>query len=130
MVCEVSRLSRSVKEFCDILETIHQKHLRLMILGSITVDCRNGDMDPMSTAFLHFNQLELSLIRSRVRSGVANAKAKGKQIGRKPTTKDDIPAVFYKHFPAFQAGHMNASEFARICGLSRTTVYKYLKLLE
>ena len=32
--------------------------------------------------------------------------------------------------PAFQAGHMNASEFARICGLSRTTVYKYLKLLE
>lgn len=30
-----------------------------------------------------FNQLELSLIRSRVRSGVANAKAKGKQIGRK-----------------------------------------------
>lgn len=88
----------------------------------------------MSTAFLQmasiFNQLELSLIRERVRSGVANAKAKGKQIGRKPTTKDDIPAVFYKHFPAFQAGHMNVSEFARICGLSRTTVYKYLKLLE
>ena len=39
MVCEVSRLSRSVKEFCGILETIQQKHLRLMILGSITVDC-------------------------------------------------------------------------------------------
>ena len=62
-----------------------------------------------------FNQPELSLIRARVRSGVANAKAKGKQIGRKPTTKDDIPAVFYKHLPAFQAGHMNASELARIC---------------
>ena len=97
--------------------------------------CMNSDQEKgMSTAFLQmasiFNQLELSLIRSRVRSGVANAKAKGKQIGRKPTTKDDIPAIFYKHFPAFQAGHMNASEFARICGLSRTTVYKYLKLLE
>ena len=77
-----------------------------------------------------FDQLQLSLIRERVRSSVANAKAKGKQIGRKPTPKDDIPAVFYKHYSAFQAGHMNASEFARICGLSRTTVYKYLKLLE
>ena len=101
MVCEVSRLSRSVKEFCGMLETIQQKHLQLMILGSITVDCREGQMDPMSTAFLQmasiFNQLELSLIRERVRSGVANAKAKGKQIGRKPTTKDDIPAVFYSH---------------------------------
>ncbi|MBQ3477335.1 MAG: hypothetical protein IJH25_04090 [Clostridia bacterium] len=52
MVCEVSRLSRSVKEFCGMLETIQQKHLRLMILGSITVDCREGQMDPMSTAFL------------------------------------------------------------------------------
>ena len=134
MVCEASRLSRSVKEFCGMLETIQKKHMRLMILGSITVDCREGQMDPMSMAFLQmasiFNQLELSLIRERVRSGVANAKAKGRQIGRKPTTKDDIPAVFYKHFPAYQAGHMNVSEFARICGLSRTTVYKYLKLLE
>jgi len=73
---------------------------------------------------------ELAQVGKQMRSGVANAKAKGKQIGRKPTTKDDIPAVFYKHFPAYQAGHMNASEFARICGLSRTTVYKYLKLLE
>ena len=134
MVCEASRLSRSVMEFCGMLETIQQKHLRLVILGSITVDCREGQMDPMSTAFLQmasiFNQLELSLIKSRVRSGVANARAKGRQIGRKPTTKDDIPAVFYKHFPAYQTGHMNVSEFARICDLSRTTVYKYLKLLE
>ena len=47
-----------------------------------------------------------------------NAKAKGKQIGRKPTTKDDIPATFYKHYPAFAAGTLNVSELARVCGLS------------
>lgn len=58
-----------------------------------------------------------------------NARAKGKKIGRKPTTKDDIPAVFYKHFPAYMTGSMNVSELARICGLSRPTVYKYIKLL-
>ena len=134
MVYEVSRLSRSVKEFCTILETIQKKRLRLVIPGSITVDCRKEEMDPMSTAFLQmasiFNQLELSLIRSRVKSGVANARAKGKQIGRRPTTKDDIPAIFHKHYPAYQAGRMNVSEFARVCGLSRPTVYKYMKLLE
>ncbi|MBQ2277228.1 MAG: hypothetical protein II333_01545, partial [Clostridia bacterium] len=27
---------------------IKQKHMRLIILGSITVDCRNGQIDPMS----------------------------------------------------------------------------------
>jgi DNA invertase Pin-like site-specific DNA recombinase len=44
-----------------------------------------------------FSQLELAMIRARVKSGMENAKAKGKKIGRRPTTKEDIPAVFFKH---------------------------------
>ena len=131
--CEVSRLSRSTQQLCEIVNMIKQKHMRLEILGSITIDCRNGDIDPMSQAFIQmsavFAELELSIIRARVKSGMANAKCKGKQIGRKPTTKDDIPAIFYKHYPAFASGQMNVSELARICGLSRPTVYMYLKLV-
>ena len=87
----------------------------------------------MSKAFLQmagvFSELELSMIRSRVRSGMANAKAKGKHIGRRPITKDDIPAVFMKHYPAYRDGQLTLSEFARVCGLSRPTVYKYIGLL-
>lgn len=130
---EVSRLSRSTQQLCEIIDVIRDKHLRLVIVGSITIDCREGKVDPMSEAFLQmagvFSQLELAMIRARVRSGMENARAKGKKIGRKPTTKDDIPAVFYKHFPAYMTGSMNVSELARICGLSRPTVYKYIKLL-
>ncbi len=130
---EVSRLSRSTQQLCEIIDTIREKHLRLVIVGSITIDCRNGQIDPMSEAFLQmagvFSQLELAMIRSRVRSGMENARAKGKQIGRRPTTKDDIPAMFYKHYPSYVAGNMNVSELARVCGLSRPTVYKYLKML-
>ena len=130
---EVSRLSRSTQQLCQIIDTIREKRLRLVIVGSITIDCRNGQTDPMSEAFLQmagvFSQLELAMIRARVKSGMENAKAKGKQIGRKPTTKDDIPATFYKHYPAFMAGTLNVSELARVCGLSRPTVYKYLRLV-
>ena len=100
---EVSRLSRSTQQLCGIINIIKEKHLRLVIVGSITIDCRNGDLDCMSQAFLQmagvFSELELSMIRARVRSGMANAKAKGAQIGRTPTTKEDIPAIFYKHYP-------------------------------
>ena len=107
--------------------------MRLVIVGSITIDCRNGEIDPMSAAFMKmagvFSELELQMIRARVKSGMANAKAKGKKVGRPHTTKDDIPAVFYKHYPAFASGNMNVSELARICDLSRPTVYKYLKLI-
>ena len=130
---EVSRLSRSTQQLCEIIDVIRDKHLRLVIVGSITIDCREGKADPMSEAFLQmagvFSQLELAMIRARVRSGMENARAKGKKIGRNPTTKDDIPAVLYKHFPAYMTGSMNVSELARICGLSRPTVYKYIKLL-
>ena len=127
-------LTRSTQQLCEIVDTIKQKRLRLMIVGSITVDCRNGEIDPMSQAFIQmsavFAELELSIIRARVKSGMANAKAKGRSIGRRPTTKDDIPAIFYKHYPALLAGKLNVSELARVCGLSRPTVYKYMKLVE
>lgn len=130
---EVSRLSRSTQQLCEIVEIIKRKKLRLIIVGSITVDCRNGQIDPMSQAFIQmsavFAELELAIIRARVKSGVLNAKSKGVKVGRKPTTKDDIPAVFYKYYPSFASGKMNVSEMARMCGLSRPTVYKYLKML-
>ena len=131
--CEVSRLSRSTQQLCEIINIIKAKHLRLEILGSITIDCRNGDIEPMSQAFIQmsavFAELELSIIRARVRSGLANAVEKGKKLGRPHTTKDSIPAIFYKHYPAFASGNMNVSELARVCGLSRPTVYKYLRLV-
>ena len=130
---EVSRLSRSTKQLCEIIDVIREKRLRLIIVGSITIDCRSGELDAMSSAFLKmagvFSELELQMIRARVKSGMANAKAKGKKIGRSPTTKEDIPAVFYKHYPAYAAKKMNVSELARVCKLSRPTVYKYLRLI-
>ena len=130
---EVNRLSRSTQQLCEIINIIREKHLCLQIVGSITIDCRNGKTDPMSEAFLQmagvFSQLELAMIRARVKSGMANAKAKGRPIGRPKTTKDNIPSVFYKHYPAFIAGTLNLSEFAKVCELSRPTLYKYLELL-
>jgi len=130
---EVSRLSRSTQQLCEIVDIIKQKRLRLVIVGSITVDCRQGSIDPMSQAFIQmsavFSELELSIIRERVKSGMANAKAKGRSIGRPKTTKEDIPAVFMKHYPSLMSGQMNVSELARVCGLSRPTVYKYLKMM-
>ena len=131
---EVSRLSRSTQQLCEIINTIQEKKLRLIIVGSITIDCRSGEIDPMSSAFLKmagvFSELELQMIRARVKSGVQNAIKNGTKVGRKPTTKDDIPAIFYKHYPSLLSKQLNVSEMARICGLSRPTVYKYLKLIK
>lgn len=88
----------------------------------------------MTNAFIQmsgvFAELELMIIRARVKSGMANAKEKGVHIGRKATTKDDIPAAFYKHYPLYKSGNLNISEFARCCNLSRASIYKYISIVE
>ena len=134
IVLEVSRLARSTQQLCEIIDLVREKHLRLVIVGSITLDCRNGQADPMSEAFLQmagvFSQLELAMIRARVRSGIENARAKGKQIGRPQVSKEDIPATFLRHYPAYKSKQLNVSELARVCSISRTTAHKYINLLE
>ena len=131
---EVPRLARSTQQLCEIIDIVRDKHLRLVIVGSITLDCRNGQCDPMSEAFLQmagvFSQLELAMIRARVRSGMQNARAKGVRIGRPQLAKEDVPAIFLRHYPSLKSGKLNVSEIARVCEMSRTTVYKYVSLLE
>ena len=131
---EVPRLARSTQQLCEIIDRVREGRLCLVIVGSITLDCREGRADPMTEAFLQiagvFSQLELSMIRERVRSGMANAKAKGRQIGRPQVTKDDVPTIFLRHYPAYKSGHLNITELSRVCDLSRTTIYKYISLLE
>lgn len=134
IVLEVSRLARSTKQLCEIIEMVKNKKLKLNILNSITVDCTSGNIDPMTNAFLQmagvFSELELLIIRDRVKSGMANAKAKGKKIGRPQTSKDDLPTSFYKYYTLYKSGSFNISEFARLCNMSRSTVYKYINLIE
>lgn len=103
---EISRLSRSTKE----------------------------EIDPMTMAMLKmmgvFAQLEREITIQRIKSGLANAKAKGKTLGRRKTTIDDIPQVFFRYYPKFANSSINLSEFARLTNLSRNSIYKYLSIVE
>jgi hypothetical protein len=86
---------------------VKQKKIKLVIVGSVTVDRTGGRLGPMS-----------------------NAKAKGVRLGRPQLTKDDIPAIFYRHYPSYVSGELNVSELARVCDMSRTRVYRYIKVLK
>lgn len=129
---EVSRITRSTKQLCDIIELVKRRHVKL-VLGAFVVDCRK-ELDPMTEGMLKmmgvFAELERNMISQRVKSGMENARAKGKAIGRPPVTADDIPGVFYKHYPKYKKGELNKTELSRICGLSYPTIYKYLRIVE
>lgn len=129
---EVSRITRSTKQLCDIIELAKEKHIKL-VLGTFIVDC-SKELDPMTEGMLKmmgvFSELERNIISQRVKSGIQNAKAKGQKIGRPSTTSDDIPSIFYKHYPKYKKGEINKKEFSRLCSLSYPTIFKYLNIVE
>ena len=131
---EVSRLTRSTKHLCEILQTVKDKKLTLNIGGSVVVDCSKGELDPMTEGMIKmwgvFAEMERNIISQRVKSGMKNARAKGKQIGRPPITMDRLPDKFWKYYQKYQAGEINVSEFARLLKCSRVTIYKYLSMVE
>ena len=61
---------------------------------------------------------------------IENAKAKGVMIARPQMTNDDIPQMFYRHYPLYPRGELNVLELARVCNLSRNSVYKYIDILK
>lgn len=133
IVCtEVSRISRSTKQLCEIIELAKDKKLKL-VFGGFIVDCTK-ELDPMTEGMLKmmgvFSEMERNMISDRVKSGMANAKAKGKVIGRPETSIDDIPNVFLKHYPKLKNKEINKVEFSKLTSLSRPTIDKYIKIIE
>lgn len=130
---EVSRLTRSTKHLCDILQIVQDKKIILNISGSFVVDCSQGKMDPMTEGMIKmwgvFAEMERNIISQRVKSGMENAKAKGKHIGRPQMNISTLPSKFLQYYPIYQRKELNVTDFAGILHCSRTTVYKYIEMI-
>lgn len=132
---EVSRLTRSTQKLCEIIKEVQEKQIKLVIAGSITIDCSPGkELDAISKGMMLmwgvFAELERDIITARIKSGMANAKAKGVKLGRPKITIETLPYNFLKYYPMFQNGSINLSELSRLSGISRPTIYKYLEIVE
>lgn len=129
---EVSRLTRSTSHLCQILQFVQDKKLCL-IIGSFKADCRSDEIDPMTKGMLMmwgvFAEMERDIIRQRVKSGMDNARAKGKKIGRPEVTRETIPDKFWKYYTMYQQKQITITEMSRLMDCTRTTVYKYIGLV-
>lgn len=128
---EVSRITRSTKQLCEIVELAKERHLKL-VLGSFVVDCTK-ELDPMTEGMLKmmgvFSELERNMISQRVKSGVANARAKGKIVGRPSLTLKDIPQKVKDMYDIYSIGTISKTDYAKMCNVSRPTLDKYLKIM-
>ena len=129
---EVSRLTRSTKQLCEIVEQAKNRRLKL-IIGTFVVDCTK-ELDPMTDGMLKmmgvFAEMERNMISRRVKSGMENAKAKGIKIGRPKSSAENLPTPFIRHYPKYRDSQINLTELSKLCGVTRQTVYNYIKVYE
>ena len=128
---EVSRLTRSLRQLCDIIELAKVRQIKLVI-GKLVIDC-TGQIDPMTEAMLQimgvFAELERKMTIERIASGLRHARAKGIRLGRPKLTAKDIPKKIINKFALYRAGELTKTDYARLCGVSRPTLYKYIALM-
>ncbi|MCL2426827.1 MAG: recombinase family protein [Oscillospiraceae bacterium] len=128
---EVSRLTRSLRQLCDIIELAKERKIKL-IIGTLVIDC-TGSINPMTEAMLQimgvFAELERKMTIERIYSGLAHAKAKGVRLGRPKLAAKDIPKKVIDKFKLYQSGELSKTEYARLCEISRPTLYKYIALM-
>ena len=129
---EVSSIISSSKQLCEIIEFCKEKHIRLE-LGNFVVDCTK-ELYPMTEGMLKmmgvFAELERNNISEKIKSGMENAKAKGVKIGRVKTSIDNIPKDVIKYYELYKTKKINKSTYAKMCGCTRQSIYKYIKIIE
>lgn len=131
---EVSRITRSTKQLCEIIELAKNKKIKL-IFGTFVVDCTK-ELDPMTEGMLKmmgvFAELERNMISERVKSGMANAKANNKRVGRPKLTEQHVKenTKFMDCYKLWKEGRINKVQIRQLTSLSRTTIDKYIHTLE
>lgn len=124
-VHSMDRLARNLDDLRQIVQTLTRRGVEVNFIKenlSFT-----GEDSPMATLMLSvmgaFAEFERSLIKERQREGIALAKQKGVYRGRKKT----LSASEISSLKARVAEGEKKAQVARNMGISRQTLYQYLR---
>ncbi|MHB1456486.1 MAG: recombinase family protein [Armatimonadota bacterium] len=128
VVHSMDRLARNLDDLRQIVQNLTGRGIRIQFIKeSLTF---TGDDSPMATLLLSvmgaFAEFERALIRDRQLEGIALAKQRGAYKGRKPV----LTSVQAANLRQRVACGEKKAQIARDLGISRETLYQYLKAVE
>jgi len=82
LVSELSRWGRSTVDLLNTLSQLESWNVSLMAMNGMTFDLSTPHGKMMATFLSGIAEFERDLIRERVKSGLAAARARGKKLGR------------------------------------------------
>ena len=124
-ITSLDRLARNLDDLRRLVDQITAKGCAIHFLRE-NLNFSNRDSEPMSKLMLSvlgaFAEFERSIIKERQAEGIAAARSKGRQLGRKPKlTRDQAEQI-----AALVRQGMPVIRVARQFGVNRNTVYRYL----
>lgn len=127
IVHSLDRLGRNVRDLLDIVGELTTKGVTVSFLHPAL--SFSGDDSPINKLLFlllaGFAEMERSLILERQREGVAIAKKAGRYKGRTPAIRIDNGKL--AELTELAAEGTKVAEMARAVGVSRQTVYSWLK---
>ncbi len=84
LVTELSRWGRSLTDLVDTVEFLESRGVSLLTQSGLQFDLTTAQGRLIANIFGAIAEFEAELIRERVKSGLATAKARGKKLGRQP----------------------------------------------
>lgn len=133
--CEsISRLGRSLKDLINIIESLTDRGVRVIIIKE-GIDTDSSTYKLLLAVFGGVAEMERETTQERVIQGVERAKETGETktgrwFGRQEITSEDLPKDFKKYYKKMQEGELSKVEVAKILGISRSTLYRWIKVEE
>jgi DNA invertase Pin-like site-specific DNA recombinase len=130
VVHSMDRLARSLSDLLAIVEDLTSRGIAMQFVKEAKIFRGDGTdaMDKLMLSMLGaFAEYERTLIRERQREGIAKAKQRGVYKGSQPKITD--PILIAQIATEFHALDVNKTRLAAKYGISRDTLYKYVKSL-
>jgi DNA invertase Pin-like site-specific DNA recombinase len=119
-VTDLSRLARSVPDFCRIQTRLASKRIELRVLN-LGLDTANPTGKLMLNLLASIAQWEREMMLERQREGVAKAKLEGRYRGRAPTARRKAEQVY-----ALADRGIRKTAIALELGMSERSVFRLL----
>ncbi len=123
IISELTRLSRSTKDLFDLVETINEKGADIKSLKETWLDTTTPQGKLMFTLIAGISQFERDLRSQRTKEGLEAARARGRKGGRPKKSQKDIK----KALKLYDSKEYSIKEIEDMTGISKTTLYRYLK---
>lgn len=139
VVTDIDRLGRDADDVIMMFKKLKGEGVRVIALDTPYLNewdkiqdssIYNMIADIFITLKAHMAQQEREKTVTRINQGLEVARAKGKRLGRPSLELAPEFKIEYEKFKNGYYGKISSTQFAKIQGIGRSTLYKYIKIIE